>query len=107
MADKMIWKAVLNDEGAPQFPKGAYGHIRLWIEGEKPIPTDTWILIGNFDSDTKKSLKSIVSKDTDSVDLRMNKIFKRAKVELKQYGGNRTFHMDIHVPRELIDGYSD
>lgn len=107
MANKMIWKAVLNDEGVPQFPEGAYGHVRLWIEGEKPIPTDYWILIGDFDSNTKKLMKSIASRDTDILDSRINKIFKQAKVELKSYGKNRTFHMDIHVSEDLINGYSN
>lgn len=107
MANKTIWKAVLNDEGVPQFPAGAYGRIRLWIESEPPEPTDFWILIGDYDVTDTAKFKTVKSKDSKKVDDKVNAIFKRAKVGWKNYDKNNSVHMDIHVPKELIDGYAD
>jgi len=104
----MLCNAIIDKGGSTEFPVPAYGSVRLWIEGDPPIPTDWWILIGDYESTVSLTLKTIVSKDVLTLDSKIKAILDRAKVTLEDFGldKKKVFHMDIHVPRELIDGYA-
>jgi len=107
---KRIKKLSQDKEGRWDFPEGSYGHIRLWVEGDPPTPTDYWLLIGDYETTgtaKAKQFKSVNKSDEEKLDTKMNKIFKQAKAELKHYGKGKSFHMDVQVPKELIDGYAD
>lgn len=122
--NKYLWKAILNDERAPVFPARAYIRIRLWVEGDKPEATDFWILIGEFDPG-EPGLIGIQDADLEKLDFYIRKTFALYHADIESYGRKtvqkvmpgskgkrvsvdqvRTVHVDMHIPKELIDGYA-
>ncbi len=84
-----------------------YGKIRLWIDTKPPKPTDTWIIVGDFTITDIASLKEVKTIDATAFDEKIKAILDRAGVNLKDYDGRKSFHMDIKVPKRMIDGYAD
>jgi hypothetical protein len=85
-----------------------FGRIRLWIDVIPPTATDIWIIIGEFVLTENSQLKIVKSADQQGIDAEIQKIFAAAKVSLTDYGTtkNRSFHLDIKVTQQVIDGYA-
>jgi hypothetical protein len=80
-----------------------YGQVRLWAEGK---PTNIWIAIGDYAIAVCSELQAIKEKDIPELENRVQQCLDRAGVKLAYYGKHRSFHVDIHVPKEVVDGYT-
>ena len=84
-----------------------YGLVRLWTDDEPAVPSDKYIVFGDFTGQESKLL-GIVSTDEIVFDVKIKDIMDRSKVNLNDYGSlkKKSFHMDIKVPKAVIDGYT-
>ncbi len=106
----VVKKETLDGDGEPIFDgiDGVYdyiGKIRLWEEGTPPVPTDKYILIGDFPPNTGEKIKGnhvvLLTKKRDDV-------FTASKVSLIDYSvaNRRSFNMDIRIPQSILDQYT-
>ena len=94
------------DDGSHYFDvSDIVGRIQLFEEGDTVIPTDIYILVGNFSVTGHQRMKS---KDKNMFNGKIDFILKRSKAKLSHYGKDRKrkFYMGIKVPKEVIDGYT-
>lgn len=88
-------------------PIEGHGRIRLWVEGKPPKPTDIWIVIRDDQLSAIADAKSMTEAHDKEIDEKLLSILKAKGVTLENYGTGRGFHLDLQVPQEIVDAYTD
>lgn len=108
MANWVIKKQIPQADGTQGFfdVEGVFGKIRLWEVGNPPVPTDYYILIGDFSPMVGKNIKL---SDRTLMNTEMEKIFTKIKGSITNYSvaKRRAFNMDIKIPKVIIDSYKE
>lgn len=89
------------EKEVPEVLGDIWGKIRLW-EKESGKPSDVWVILGEHAPAASVKLGTLQVADRTAVDAELAKY-----VELDRYGisKHRRFHVDIKVPKALIDKY--
>lgn len=82
----------------------AYISIRLWIEGDPPIPTEWWVIVGDFALADSARLQSVKLQDVQTIEVERDKILANIRRTISDYGPikKRSLRMDVKVPARLI-----
>ena len=79
------------------------GIIRLVVDSDPPVPTDLYILLGEFPSDSGELRKA---QDITLFDKKLVDDMKRVRMKLSDYNLNRKFYTALRVPQIVIDKYT-
>ncbi len=102
----VVTTAVRDADGNATFPgfERAYGHIRLWVRGTPPRPTELYILVGGFVPTGRQRMNTA---DYAEIKAEIERIFVKVSARSSDYGPRtgRSFNMDIQVSEAFINRY--